>query len=290
MICRKEHLEIGERVHFWRADDIGDLELLHARYRTHSFSRHTHEGFAIGVIQDGVEGFSCRGSHHHAGPGQIIVFNPDEAHTGEAIDEFGWRFRIFYFHPELLRSAASAFVGRECKLPFFRQAIILDNLLAGWLQDLHMALEQPASLLERQSKFLWTLAQMAQRHSDCRSEEPTLRAGNSPVRQIREYLHENFSRNVAIQELVQISGLSPYHMIRVFRDATGLTPHLYLEQVRINRARQLLRSGASIIDAALHVGFTDQSHLTRHFKKLTGITPGKYLAAITSKTPAARFL
>jgi AraC-like DNA-binding protein len=79
-------------------------------------------------------------------------------------------------------------------------------------------------------------------------------------------------------------------MIRVFRDATGLTPHLYLEQVRINHAGQLLRSGASIIDAALHVGFTDQSHLTRHFKKLTGITPGKYLAAITSKTPAARFL
>jgi AraC-like DNA-binding protein len=203
MLCRKEHLEIGESVHFWRADDIGDVELLHARYRTHSFGRHTHEGFAIGVIQEGVEGFSYRGTGHHAGQGQIIVFNPDEAHTGEAVDDFGWRFRIFYFDPELLRNAASQI------------------------------------------------------------------------------------RNVSIQELVEVSGFSPYHMIRIFRNRTGLTPHLYLEQVRINRARLLLRSGVSIIDTALQVGFTDQSHLNRHFKKMTGITPGKYLSAITSKTPAA---
>jgi AraC-like DNA-binding protein len=287
MLCRKEHLEIGESVRFWRADDIGDVELLHARYRTHSFGRHTHEGFAIGVIQEGVEGFSYRGTGHHAGQGQIIVFNPDEAHTGEAVDDFGWRFRIFYFDPELLRNAASQFGGRGCKQPFFLEAIIQDDLLAGWLRQLHVTLEESASLLERQSKFLWTFAQMAQRHSDCRSEEPTVRAGHLPVRRIREYLDENFIRNVSIQELVEVSGFSPYHMIRIFRNCTGLTPHLYLEQVRINRARQLLRSGVSIIDTALQVGFTDQSHLNRHFKKMTGITPGKYLSAITSKTPAA---
>jgi AraC-like DNA-binding protein len=64
----------------------------------------------------------------------------------------------------------------------------------------------------------------------------------------------------------------------------GLAPHAYFEQVRVNRARRLLRAGASIADVAMDLGFSDQSHLNRHFKKLTGITPGTYRRAIMSKT------
>lgn len=58
-----------ERASFWRAPDIGDLELLHATYISHSFSRHTHSGYVIGVIEQGVEVFYYRGETHHALPG-----------------------------------------------------------------------------------------------------------------------------------------------------------------------------------------------------------------------------
>ena len=72
--------------------------------------------------------------------------------------------------------------------------------------------------------------------------------------------------------------MSPYHLVRVFKQATGVSPHQYLIQVRVNNARALLMAGAgkrSVAAVAEAVGFADQSHLTRHMKRLLGVTPGE---------------
>ena len=55
-----------------------------------------------------------------------------------------------------------------------------------------------------------------------------------------------------------------------------MSPHAYLIQLRLEKARQLISKGKSIADAALLAGFSDQSHLTRSFKKRYGLTPGRY--------------
>ena len=68
-----------------------------------------------------------------------------------------------------------------------------------------------------------------------------------------------------------------------FREATGLSPHHYLIQVRVERARQLLAEGAIPSMTALMTGFADQSHLTYHFKKHLGITPANYQRCVTSR-------
>jgi AraC-like DNA-binding protein len=279
--CRKQQLLQGERTKFWRADDLGDVELLHARYRKHSFGRHTHEGFAVGVIRHGVESFSCMGRNHYAVADQIIVFNPDEVHTGEAADEEGWEFRMFYFDSELLRTAASLSSGKQVNLPAFRNPVIDDSELGMQICHLHAVLETEQSRLTRQELFLLTLAELAKRHADVRLEEPVRGLERQAVRRVREYLDANTRRNVALEELSDLSGLSPYRLIRVFRQELGLSPHAYFEQVRIHRARRLLKDGLPIADVAADLGFTDQSHLNRHFKKLTGVTPGAYRRAIT---------
>jgi AraC-like DNA-binding protein len=65
--------------------------------------------------------------------------------------------------------------------------------------------------------------------------------------------------------------------MRTFRRDVGLSPHAYLTQIRVEAAKKLLSEGASIVDVASDIGFTDQSHFTRHFKRITGVTPGQYL-------------
>ena len=153
------------------------------------------------------------------------------------------------------------------------------------LRNLHMSLESGGSALERQSKFVWVFANLVQRHADDRPVARAIGGEKSVVRLVREYLENHFAENVSLEELTTFSGLSSYHLIRVFRAETGLPPHAYLEQIRIHRARQLLRAGASIADVAFQTGFSDQSHFTRHFKKMTGVTPGQYRrTAITYKT------
>jgi AraC family transcriptional regulator len=90
------------------------------------------------------------------------------------------------------------------------------------------------------------------------------------------FIHENYPRDIGLADLAQAAHLSPFHLSRLFKKATGRTPHQYLVEVRVNSARSLLTAGAgsrSLADIAAAVGFADQSHLTRHFKRVLGVTP-----------------
>ncbi|MEG4942592.1 helix-turn-helix transcriptional regulator [Microcoleus sp. F4-D5] len=76
------------------------------------------------------------------------------------------------------------------------------------------------------------------------------------------------------KELAGIAQLSPYYFSRAFKQSVGISPHQYVIQQRVERAKQLLLQGnMSLYEIAIACGFTHQSHLTRHFKRLTGVTP-----------------
>ncbi|HVY05270.1 MAG TPA: AraC family transcriptional regulator [Burkholderiales bacterium] len=96
------------------------------------------------------------------------------------------------------------------------------------------------------------------------------------VMQAMKYIHENYANDVSLADIAGAAHLSSYHLTRVFKKATGMSPHQYLVQVRVNSARSLLTAGAgdrSLAEIAAAVGFSDQSHLTRHFKRMLGVTP-----------------
>lgn len=276
MECHNNPLHQGECAKIWRADDLGDIELLHARYLKYSFAKHTHEGAAVGVIEDGAESFYYRGAIHTAPAGQIIVFNPYEAHTGQGADERGWRFRMFYLDSALLRRAAAELSDKRCDVPFFSSPIIDDPSLGSLLRNLHVSLEAGGGALERESKFLWTFSQLIARHADAPSLERLMGNEKTVVRAVRQYIEDHYSENVSLNDLAAVAKMSAYHMLRVFRSETGLPPYAYLEQVRVNRSRELLRGGISLTDVAFQTGFSDQSHFSRHFKKMTGVSPGQY--------------
>ena len=80
--------------------------------------------------------------------------------------------------------------------------------------------------------------------------------------------------------LAQTAGLSRYQFLRGFARATGLTPHAYLMQRRLHRARQLIARGARLAEAAAVSGFADQSHMTRLFVRSFGMGPGTYAKAV----------
>ncbi|MNE60244.1 Arabinose operon regulatory protein [compost metagenome] len=99
------------------------------------------------------------------------------------------------------------------------------------------------------------------------------------VHAARDYLYDHYETDIGLEELAAIAGLSRAHLIRVFRREFHITPHAYLTDVRIRRARSLLRAGETPAEVAAMCGFADQAHFTRHFKARTGITPGQFRAA-----------
>jgi AraC-like DNA-binding protein len=96
------------------------------------------------------------------------------------------------------------------------------------------------------------------------------------VRKVRALIDDRFADPLTLAELAAHVGTSPFHLCRVFAHAIGMGPHAYQTQVRLNRAKQLLRAKLPIAEVAARAGFADQSHLHRHFRRHVGVTPGRY--------------
>ncbi|MBI4780252.1 MAG: AraC family transcriptional regulator [Oscillatoriophycideae cyanobacterium NC_groundwater_1537_Pr4_S-0.65um_50_18] len=269
-------LQSTEQVKFWRDPALNNIEMLRATYVTHSFSRHTHEGYAIGVIDAGVEEFTYQGATHQATAGSLVIVHPGEVHTGHAGTAEGWQYRMLYPDVTLLQRAIAELQDNAATIPYFPNPVIQDSPLAGQVRRLHMALEATESQLERESRFLWTLAQLILRYADRRSATFLLGQEHQAVLRVRDYLKAYFADSISLDQLAQIAHLKPLRLLRVFQRETGLPPHAYLVQLRVQQAKLMLSSGKAIAQVAFETGFTDQSHLNRHFKRLVGMTPGQY--------------
>ena len=268
---------IQEKAKFWCDRELGNLELIKAKYITHTFSRHTHEGYAIGVIEEGIEGFRYQGSNCVAPPSSIVVVHPGEVHTGYAVTKSGWTYRMFYPETHILQKAASEIADCFQPLPYFPNPVMQDKHLAAQMRYLHLCLENSASRLEKESLLIWTFAQLIRKYAQAPPPIKPIGQELSAVRFTQEYLKTNYQVNISLEQLSNLVNLKPLRLLRVFRKAVGLPPHAYLVQVRVTQAKRLLAMGIPIADVAVETGFTDQSHLHRHFKRIVGVTPGKYI-------------
>lgn len=275
-----------EKVKFWLIPQLNNLELLHATYVNHSFTKHIHECFAIGVIEQGALKFSYRGEKVVAPSGYINLVIPGEAHDGSALSNEGWTYRMFYLQPKLLEQAAYELTGKIQQTPFFTAGVIKDDSLAKFIRNFHLLMENPnIPLLEQQSQLLMMLTEFIARHGAERLSVRGVGNETQAVQLVREYIEDTYSENISIKNLSKLCNLSPFHLIRVFKESIGVPPHAYLKQVRIKRAKALLAQKFSISFTANEVGFTDQSHFSKQFKQITGITPNKYSNIIQDLSP-----
>jgi AraC family transcriptional regulator len=97
------------------------------------------------------------------------------------------------------------------------------------------------------------------------------------LQQILEYIHAHLERDIKLADLAGSIGMSQFHFSHLFKQSIGTSPHQYLLQQRIERAKQLLKqTNRSIVDIAFCCGFNSHSHLSKQFRQLTGMTPKSY--------------
>jgi len=97
------------------------------------------------------------------------------------------------------------------------------------------------------------------------------------TRRVLAYIEANLADSLALSDLAKVAGLSPFHFARCFRRETGLPPHRYVLERRLEGAQVLLADpGIPIADIALRSGFANPSHLATAFRRRFGVTPSRF--------------
>ncbi|GEO84526.1 MULTISPECIES: AraC family transcriptional regulator [Alphaproteobacteria] len=268
-------LTAAERTRFWRDVRFGGMECLSATFQTHAYAPHTHETFSIGAIVSGSQIARIRGAREQTGPGCLYLINPEVVHDG-APGPGGYTYRMIYPNEALFREVLEDVTGRACRsTPTFARELSQDSELAFAFHRAHRALEDNVGTLEAEESMYGVLTALILRHGR-EQRAPIEGRERTAVWRARDYLIANFATDIGLEELAGIARLSRAHLIRVFRKEFHITPHAFLTDVRIRRARALLCLGRSPADVAFACGFADQAHFTRHFKARVGVTPGQF--------------
>ncbi|WP_028647774.1 AraC family transcriptional regulator [Nocardiopsis sp. CNT312] len=262
-----------EHARYWRFSGLPGTDLLTARFVTTAFVRHTHPTYTIGLITDGVEEFTHARGRARVGRGGLAVVGPEEVHTGHAGAPEGWSYRVFYPTPETVTAVARELGMRGT--PSFTESGIDSPEAARALGRAHLAAEH-GQVLAASSHAREGLALLLCSHGREHAPAPGRHTARAEVERAREILDSRLVDPPALEELAARVGMGPFALNRAFRAVHGLPPHAYLTQVRVDRARVLLRSGLRVSEVATETGFADQSHLTRHFKRRLGVPPGAY--------------
>jgi AraC-like DNA-binding protein len=152
----------------------------------------------------------------------------------------------------------------------------LDLSICKWIVDAHGGVIEVSSRLEYGTKISVQLPLRNLRVNGT----PSMCPGGLPTPQLQrvtEYIEAHLEHELSLTKIAAVAHMSPDHFARLFRQATGRTPHQYVVICRIERAKQLLRETEwPIIDLSRQVGFQDQSYFTAVFRKHVAMTPKAY--------------
>lgn len=114
---------------------------------------------------------------------------------------------------------------------------------------------------------------------DCSYEELAFKSSvRDNIYKVIQFLNENYNSNdYSTKEIAAIANLSCYHFIRAFKNEIGKTPYEYLIDIKLEKAKQMLRNkNYSLTDICYSCGFSNQSQFSTMFKKRLGMSPSKY--------------
>lgn len=239
-----------------------------------TFPRHWHDTYGIGLILQGAQrSWSGRGKVE-AGRGHVITCNPGEVHDGVPIG--GARsWRMLHFSPALVATIVEDIrEGRSAEFEFSDPVIDGRGFATAFATLYEAMTSQCADAEPARERLIELIAALLRDKSH--APISTLPA----LSQAKTRIDDDPTTPVTLADLASAAGLTRFQVLRGFAKLTGMTPHAYLVQRRLDIARGLIARGASLADAAVASGFSDQSHLSRAFTRRYGVTPGAFAAAM----------
>lgn len=262
-----------------RRDAETGIESIRAHFTGHAYDMHDHDEVLLGVTEQGVQSFRCGRQQVVSIPGRAILIEPGQPHDGHSPDPAGFTYQMLYLPMSWVQARREAVAGPLAPLGF-RQTLWEDAGLCHDIAAAFRALHGREGRLARDLALDRLLGRLWQ--PDLWRAEPASHRPHRAARRAREALHDHMERDIGLDELAGMAGTDRFRLHRQFREAFGRSPHAYLVQLRLKRAKALLAAGRAPADVAAQVGFADQSHLGRWFRRAYGTSPAAYRKICTN--------
>ena len=250
------------------------LNLLEASFTNKTFAPHFHEEYSIALITSGTHDFTCNKNDFAARPGDIRLINPHDIHVCKSKT---WGYITFTPDNNFVE-AFSESCQRELHNITFENPVIKNRKLAKLFIDLNSATKEWKDELMAENILEELVVNLISSYSSSEIETKEISYSRAKLAQSVEYMKSNFDESLKLENLANISELSKYHFLRKFKEEFNMTPHAYLLQIRIQKAKNMLKQNKTLCDIALSCGFSDQSHFTRVFNKIYGMSPKKLVS------------
>ena len=263
-------------------DRRSGIEAVTAQFHGHAYDMHRHDEWLVGVTHAGVQDFFCRGQRRQSTSGRVILIEPGEGHDGQAIHVEGFSYSMLYLPQAWLRNEMG---GRDGDIGF-RQTLADDRHLGVAVAQACRALLCGSPSLVFDAARDQVMARL-RRHLGQRNPPPPC-AGTQVADRGMDYIQAHYGEAFSLEDLARAAGAADrFQLSRAFRRRFGSSPHACLVQIRLEKARAMLRSEIPPAQVAFASGFADQSHLGRWFRRAYGLTPSAYRFARTNVPDAA---
>ncbi|OEF96996.1 AraC family transcriptional regulator [Desulfuribacillus alkaliarsenatis] len=258
-------------IDYYKVNSSSFFEIKECHNRVHAEQEHFHEELSIAVIHKGQTTVQFEGRPYLFCAKDLIVIPPRLIHNccPEVIED--WKFSMIYINYQWFMNSF--------KLMIDKHKLFHCSLADDEFQVLHQYIESlkkvdDKSFLESQLiELLDTF--FVQKSNDFESVVIHSKE-KQEIAIVKEYIEEHFADRLTLEDLVNISSLSKFHLLRVFKNIYKVSPLSYQRNLRFNFAKNELRKGKALADVAVALGYYDQSHFTNEFQKFTGTTPMEY--------------
>ncbi len=266
---------------FFKDNKMPYIESRYDKVSDACYIKHSHQTISIGANEDGSTELTCKDIICRLDEGALLLINPFEVHCCNPIKKQARTYHMMFLEPDWCHKIQKNIFGERIKsfVPFKRTILESKELYKEYIET-NKLLFTNAFYIEKEEKLISFVMKLFFQECSINSIEINEDENNTIFKKVKAIIDKNINENITLSEIEKETNINQYKIIRVFKNKINQTPHAYLMNAKINKAKELIKKGVSISDVYFLLGFFDQSHFIRNFKKIVATTPKQYQDSI----------
>ena len=237
------------------------------------FPRHFHDYYVIGAVEKGKRTLISNGKTYDIAQGDVVLFNPGDSHECTQKENTDFDYIGLNIGKEVMEACIREMYPDKC-LHGFPECMIRNEDIFLAVKSFYLSVLLKENIHDREEKLLLLLSFLIMHGKHGSNCNPCNL--QDKIEQACEFIRNNYMKEICLDDICSCVRLSKSTLLRYFVRIKNVTPHCYLQNIRIINAKKLLEKGVSPLEASLQTGFSDQSHFTHCFNRFLGLTPALY--------------